>query len=51
MARQLTPLGRVLVVLAGLSLLGYGLYKYGDFLRRVPGPVGEAAALTRECLQ
>ena len=29
MARQLTPLGRVLVVLAGLSLLGYGLYKYG----------------------
>src|SRR5881397_1997902 len=29
MARQLTPLGRVLVVLAGLALLGYGLYKYG----------------------
>ena len=29
MARQLTPLGRVLVVLAGLSLLGYALYKYG----------------------
>ena len=29
MARQLTPLGRVLVVLAGLSLLGYGLYRYG----------------------
>jgi NitT/TauT family transport system substrate-binding protein len=29
MARELTPLGRVLVVLAGLALLGYGLYKYG----------------------
>src|SRR6185436_20175152 len=29
MARQLTPLGRVLLVLCGLSLLGYGLYKYG----------------------
>jgi NitT/TauT family transport system substrate-binding protein len=29
MARQLTPLGRVLVVLAGLALLGYGLFKYG----------------------
>jgi NitT/TauT family transport system substrate-binding protein len=29
MARQLTPLGRFLFVVAGLSLLGYGLYKYG----------------------
>ncbi|HUG54929.1 MAG TPA: phosphate ABC transporter substrate-binding/OmpA family protein [Vicinamibacteria bacterium] len=29
MARQLTPLGRFLFVLAGLSLLGYGLYRYG----------------------
>jgi OmpA-OmpF porin, OOP family len=29
MARQLTPLGRVLLVVAGLSLLGYGLYRYG----------------------
>src|SRR6185295_12727359 len=29
MARQLTPLGRLLLVLAGFSLLGYGLYKYG----------------------
>ena len=29
MARQLTPLGRVLFVVAGLSLLGYALYKYG----------------------
>ncbi len=29
MARQLTPLGRVLFVVAGLSLLGYGLYRYG----------------------
>ncbi|HEY5906600.1 MAG TPA: phosphate ABC transporter substrate-binding/OmpA family protein [Vicinamibacteria bacterium] len=29
MARQLTPLGRVLLVLSGLALIGYGLYKYG----------------------
>jgi NitT/TauT family transport system substrate-binding protein len=33
MARQLTPLGRVLVVLAGLALLGYGLYKYGVLVK------------------
>jgi outer membrane protein OmpA-like peptidoglycan-associated protein len=31
MAKQLTPLGRLLVVVAGLSLLGYALYKYGVF--------------------
>ncbi len=31
MAKQLTPLGRTLVVLCGLSLLGYGLYRYGVF--------------------
>jgi NitT/TauT family transport system substrate-binding protein len=29
MARQLTPLGRFLLVVSGLSLLTYGLYKYG----------------------
>src|SRR6266571_2072646 len=33
MARQLTPLGRLLLVLAGLSLLGYGLYRYGVLAR------------------
>jgi NitT/TauT family transport system substrate-binding protein len=31
MARQLTPFGRVLLVLCGLALLGYGLYRYGVF--------------------
>ena len=36
MARQLTPLGRFLLVLAGLSLLGYGLYRYG-VLARIAG--------------
>jgi len=36
MARQLTPLGRFLFVVAGLSLLGYGLYKYG-VLARIAG--------------
>jgi outer membrane protein OmpA-like peptidoglycan-associated protein len=38
MARQLTPLGRVLLVLSGLSLLAYGLYRYG-----VLGRLGEIA--------
>src|SRR5687768_11578016 len=38
MARQLTPLGRVLFVIAGLSLLGYALYKYG-VLGRLGGMV------------
>jgi outer membrane protein OmpA-like peptidoglycan-associated protein len=36
MARQLTPLGRVLLVAAGLSLLGYGLYRYGVFDKLIP---------------
>jgi NitT/TauT family transport system substrate-binding protein len=38
MARQLTPLGRILFVVAGLSLLGYALYKYG-VLGRLGGVV------------
>jgi NitT/TauT family transport system substrate-binding protein len=40
MARQLTPFGRVLLVLCGLALIGYGLYKYGvlDRLARVVAP-------------
>ncbi len=33
MARQLTPLGRILLMLAGISLLGYALYRYGAFAR------------------
>ena len=38
MAKQLTPLGRTLVVLCGLSLFGYGLYRYGvlDKIARRP---------------
>ena len=36
MARQLTPLGRFLIVAAGLSLLGYGLYRYGIFDKIIP---------------
>ncbi len=39
MARQLTPFGRILVVLSGLALLGYGLHKYG-----VLGKVGDMVA-------
>lgn len=31
MAKQLTPLGRMLVVVCGLSLVGYALYRYGVF--------------------
>jgi NitT/TauT family transport system substrate-binding protein len=40
MARQLTPLGRVLLVLCGLSLIGYGLYRYGvlDRLTAIVAP-------------
>ena len=38
MARQLTPLGRFLVFVAGLSLLAYGLHKYG-VLERLAGVV------------
>jgi NitT/TauT family transport system substrate-binding protein len=38
MARQLTPLGRFLVVLAGLALVGYALYRYG-VLDRIGGLV------------
>jgi NitT/TauT family transport system substrate-binding protein len=38
MARQLTPLGRLLIVLAGLSLVAYGLYHYG-VLGRIAGIV------------
>jgi NitT/TauT family transport system substrate-binding protein len=29
MARQLTPLGRILLILSGIALIGYGLYRYG----------------------
>src|SRR5437899_3797699 len=40
MARQLTPLGRLLLVLAGLSLLGYALYRYGvlERIARIVAP-------------
>src|SRR6185295_17994149 len=40
MARQLTPFGRLLLVVCGLGLIGYGLYKYGvlDRLARVVAP-------------
>ena len=31
MAKQLTPLGRFLLILCGLSLVGYGAYRYGLF--------------------
>lgn len=29
MAAKLTPMGRLLIVVAGLALVGYGLYRYG----------------------
>jgi len=38
MARQLTPLGRLLMAVAGLSLIGYALYRYG-VLAKVAGIV------------
>jgi len=52
MARQLTPLGRFLFVLAGLSLLGYGFYKYSLLagVAGVPSPqrCADGASSTRE---
>jgi ABC-type nitrate/sulfonate/bicarbonate transport system substrate-binding protein len=40
MARQLTPFGRFLLVLCGLALIGYGLWRYGvlDRIARVLAP-------------
>ncbi len=38
MARQLTPLGRFLVVVCGLALLGYGLHRYG-YLKKLAAVV------------
>jgi OOP family OmpA-OmpF porin len=36
MALQLTPVGRAMVVVAGLALVGYGLHKYGVLDKIVP---------------
>jgi outer membrane protein OmpA-like peptidoglycan-associated protein len=36
MARQLTPLGRGLIVVCGLALVGYGLYRYGVLDKIIP---------------
>ena len=36
MARQLTPFGRFLLVVCGLALMGYGLWRYG-VLDRIAG--------------
>ncbi|HET8647064.1 MAG TPA: OmpA family protein [Vicinamibacteria bacterium] len=44
MAKQLTPLGRFLLIVAGLSLLGYGLYKY-DVLDKVIPKAKERASV------
>jgi len=51
MARQLTPLGRVLLVVCGLALIGYGLYRYG-VLDRLAGVLApdrkQEGTVTRE---
>src|SRR5687768_1361255 len=47
MARQLTPLGRVLVVLSGLAPVGYGLYRYGA-LDGLKGVVDKIAPKAKE---
>jgi len=36
MAKQLTPLGRMLLVICGLALLVFGLYKYGVLDKLIP---------------
>jgi NitT/TauT family transport system substrate-binding protein len=43
MARQLTPFGRVLIMLCGLALLGYAFYHYG-WLKKI----GDAVAPDRK---
>src|SRR5262245_2029225 len=44
MAKQLTPLGRFLLILAGLSLAGYALYKY-DVLDKIIPKARERASV------
>jgi ABC-type Fe3+ transport system substrate-binding protein len=48
MARQVTKLGQVLMVMAGLSLLGYAAHRYGwiEELKRVAGSIGKPQAST-----
>ncbi len=45
MARQLTPLGRLLLILCGVSLLGYGLYRYGVFDKLIPAAKQRASVV------
>lgn len=45
MARQLTPLGRALVVLSGLSMLGYAAWKYGLVEKIVPAAKERASTV------
>ncbi len=45
MARQLTPLGRFLVVVSGLGLLGYGLHRYGVLDKLIPAAKERGSAV------
>src|SRR6266446_2422766 len=45
MARQLTPFGRILLVLCGLALIGYGLYKYGVLEKLIPAAKERASVV------
>src|SRR4029453_15439958 len=44
MAKQLTPLGRFLLIFCGLGLAGYALYRYGAFgkMSELVGPKKKA---------
>jgi outer membrane protein OmpA-like peptidoglycan-associated protein len=44
MARQLTPLGRALIVVSGLAVVGYGLYRY-DLLDKIIPKAKERASV------
>src|SRR5437867_13077777 len=45
MARQLTPFGRLLLVICGLGLIGYGLYKYGLLEKLIPAAKERASVV------
>ncbi len=45
MARQLTPLGRLLLIACGAALLGYGLYRYGVLDKLIPAAKQRASVV------
>ncbi len=48
MARQLTPLGRFILVISGLSLLGYAAHRYGWIEKLVPAAKQRASVVPQK---